>query len=163
FPMVQAWAKRLRGGKKLTILAFLIGAAVFTTIAGLGLVDSLPYLQVVIPVVVFAIPFAILSVMPQWILADIAEHSSLATGEGQAAMFYATRTFLQKLSTTVGVVIFALLLQLGRDVGDDLGVRLTGIAGTVLYLLAGWFFARYDENRLQTELAEAQAAAAAAA
>ncbi|MEM7341843.1 MAG: MFS transporter, partial [Actinomycetota bacterium] len=46
FPMVQAWAKRLRGGKKLTILAFLIGAAVFTTIAGLGLVDSLPYLQV---------------------------------------------------------------------------------------------------------------------
>ena len=69
-------------------------------------------------------------------------------------MFYATRTFLQKLATTLGVVLFALLLQFGRDVGDDLGVRLTGIAGAALYLMAGILFRKYDEQRLQRELAE---------
>ncbi len=162
FPVVSTWGTRLRGGKKLTIIAFCIGAGVFTTIAALGLVDQLPYVQVIVPVTVFALPFTILSVMPQWILADIASHSALKTGQGQAAMFYATRTFLQKLSVTAGVVLFALLLQFGRDVGDDLGVRLTGVAGAVLYIVAAWFFAHYDERRLQTELAAAAEEAASA-
>ncbi|MEL7158931.1 MAG: MFS transporter, partial [Actinomycetota bacterium] len=157
FPAVSAWARRLRGGKRPTIVAFCVAAAVFVTISVLGLIDQWPYVQVVVPITVFALPFAILSIMPQWILADIAEHSSLETGEQQAAMFYATRTFLQKLATTVGVVLFALLLQLGRDVDDDLGVRLTGVAGAVLYLVAAWFFSRYDERRLQSELAAAHA------
>ncbi|MEM9132351.1 MAG: MFS transporter [Actinomycetota bacterium] len=157
FPLVAAWGQRLRGGKKPTIVAFFLGSAVFATIAGLGLVDQWPFAQVAVPVIIFAVPFAILSVMPGWILSDIAEHSSLETGESRAAMFYATRTFLQKLATTVGVVLFALLLQLGRDVDDDLGVRLTGIAGAVLYLVAAWLFSQYDERRLQSELAEGQA------
>ncbi len=161
FPVAAAWGKRLRGGKKPTIVAFFIGSAVFATIAGLGLLDQMPYVQVALPVIVFALPFAILSIMPQWILADIAEHSSLETGESRAAMFYATRTFLQKLATTVGVVLFALLLQLGKDVGDDLGVRLTGVAGAVLYLVAAWLFSQYDEQRLQDELAAGQARLAA--
>ncbi len=162
FPVVSAWGRKLHGGKRPTVIAFCIGAAVFATIAGLGIFDRFLFGQVVVPIVVFAIPFAILSIMPQWILADIAEHSSLRTGESQAAMFYATRTFLQKLATTMGVVTLALLLQLGRDVGDDLGVRLTGVAGAVLYLLAAWFFSRYDEHKLQHELALAQAERAAA-
>lgn len=153
FPLVPRAAQRLRGGKRLAIVAFWMGAAVFGTITVLGLVEAFPILQVVIPVAIFAIPFAILSIIPGWILSDIAEHSSSETGQAQAAMFYATRTFLQKLSTTAGVVLFALLLQFGRDVGDDLGVRLTGLAGASLYAVAAWVFSRYDENRLQTELA----------
>jgi len=90
--------------------------------------------------------------MPQWILADIAEHAALTGGEAQAGMFYATRTFLQKLATTLGVVLFALLLGFGRDVGDDLGVRLTGVAGAMLYLVAATLFSRFDEAKLQAEL-----------
>lgn len=57
-------------------------------------------------------------------------------------MFYATRTFLQKLATTLGVVMFALLLQFGRDVGDDLGIRRTGIGGALLYALAALLFSK---------------------
>ena len=40
-------------------------------------------------------------------------------------------------------------------VGDDLGVRLTGIGGAVLYAVAALLFSRYDEARLQRELTEA--------
>lgn len=155
FPLVAKWARNQGGGKRLTIMAFLISSCVFLAIAGLGLVDGLPFLQAAFPIAVFALPFAILSVMPQWILADIAEHAARTGGEAQAGMFYATRTFLQKLATTLGVVMFALLLQFGRDVGDDLGVRLTGIGGALLYALAAVLFSRYDEAKLQQELADA--------
>ena len=155
FPLVARWARHQGGGKRLTILAFLLAAAVFLVITSLGLFDAVPFLQAALPIAVFALPFAILSVMPQWILADIAEHAALTGGEAQAGMFYATRTFLQKLSTTLGVVMFALLLQFGRDVGDDLGVRLTGVGGAVLYLVAAALFSRYDEATLQREMAEA--------
>ena len=152
FPLIQGWARRQGGGKRLTVFAFVLASLVFLTISVLGIIDDLPFVQAALPIAVFALPFAILSVMPQWILADIAEHAARTGGEAQAAMFYATRTFLQKLATTLGVVLFALLLQFGRDVGDDLGVRLTGLAGAVLYAVAAIFFSRYDEARLQREL-----------
>jgi GPH family glycoside/pentoside/hexuronide:cation symporter len=155
FPLVATWARKQGGGKRLTVFAFLLAAGVFLAITGMGLIDSVPFLQAALPIAVFALPFAILSVMPQWILADIAEHAALTGGEAQAGMFYATRTFLQKLSTTLGVVMFALLLSFGRDVGDDLGVRLTGIGGAILYLVAAALFTRYDEAKLQSELAAA--------
>ncbi len=153
FPLVAKWARGMGGGKRLTIRAFLLAAVVFLAIAGLGLWDGVPFLQAAVPIAVFSLPFAILSIMPQWILSDIAEHAARTGGEAQAGMFYATRTFLQKLATTLGVVMFALLLQFGRDVGDDLGVRLTGIGGAILYLVAASLFGRYDEARLQRELA----------
>lgn len=155
FPLVAGWARRQGGGKRLTIYAFLIASMVFLTISALGLTDRVPFLQAALPIAVFALPFAILSVMPQWILADISEHAARTGGEAMAGMFYATRTFLQKLATTLGVVMFALLLQFGRDVDDDLGVRLTGIGGAILYFVAALLFSRYDEVRLQRELAEA--------
>ncbi len=155
FPLVAGWARKQGGGKRLTVLAFIIAAGVFLAITALGLIDSLPYVQAALPIAVFALPFAILSVMPQWILADIAEHTARTGGEAQAGMFYATRTFLQKLATTLGIVMFALLLQFGRDVGDDLGIRLTGLGGALLYLTAAALFTKYDEKTLQRELAEA--------
>ncbi len=155
FPLVAGWARRQGGGKRLTIFAFIVAAGVFLAITGLGIIDSLPFVQAALPIAVFALPFAILSVMPQWILADIAEHAARTGGDAQAGMFYATRTFLQKLATTLGIVMFALLLQFGRDVGDDLGIRLTGLGGALLYLTAGALFTKYDEKTLQRELAEA--------
>jgi GPH family glycoside/pentoside/hexuronide:cation symporter len=155
FPVVARWARRRGGGRSLSVQALLLGAGCFLSISALGLFDQLPFLQAAVPIAVFALPFAILSVMPQWILSDIAEHTARTGGEAQAGMYYATRTFLQKLAMTAGVVTFALLLQFGRDVGDDLGVRLTGIAGAVLYAVAALLFSRYDEPRLQRELAAA--------
>jgi GPH family glycoside/pentoside/hexuronide:cation symporter len=155
FPLVAGWARRQGGGRRLTVFAFLLGSIIFLSISAMGLIDQLPFAQAVVPIAVFALPFAIISIMPQWILSDIAEHAARTGGEAQAGMFYATRTFLQKLAMTAGVVMFALLLRFGRDVGDDLGVRLTAIGGALLYVAAAMLFSRYDEDRLQRELAEA--------
>jgi len=153
YPFVNRQAK-IHSGKRMVIGAFAISAFDFFMITLLGKVPLPNLAQAVIVVVVFAFAFAALSILPQWILSDIAEHSTLTEGTATAASFFAARTFLQKISQTFAVIVFALFAALGRDVGDDLGIRLTGVVGMALYIFAALLFFRYDEARLKSELAE---------
>lgn len=155
YPMVNNIAKK-RSGKRLLIFAFAIAAVDFVGVIFLGRYPFPNWLEAVLLIIIFSVPFAVLSVIPAWILTDIAEHSARTTGEASAAMFFAARTFMQKISQTVGVILFALLTSFGRDVGDDLGIRLSGLAGVVLYGLAALLFLGYDEERLQRELSAAE-------
>lgn len=160
YPVVNRLAKR-GSGKSMVIAAFIISAVDFGLISQLGRLPFAPLAQAFIVIVVFAVGFAVLSIIPQWILSDISEHSALESGTATAASFFAVRTFLQKIAQTVGVILFALLTSLGRDVGDDLGIRLTGVAGLVLYVIAAVVFGRYDEQRMRTELDALSASATA--
>jgi glycoside/pentoside/hexuronide:cation symporter, GPH family len=153
YPTVNRLAKR-RAAKPMVVLAFVIAAVDFAIVAFLGTLPLPTWVQAMVVMVVFSIPFAILSVLPQWILSDIAEHAALTSGTATTGMFFAARTFLQKLAQTLGVVVFAALTAFGRDVGDDLGIRLSGAAGVVLYLLAAVLFSRYDEDLLRRRLAQ---------
>ncbi len=153
YPLVMKIAKR-RGGKRMVIVAFILTAIDFGLVIMMGRLPIPNLLEAVIVILIFAIAFAVLSVIPQWILTDIAEHSKYATGTATAASFFAARTFLQKIAQTFGVIIFALLTTFGRDVGDDLGIRLSGVAGVVLYASAAWLFRGYNENQLRGELNE---------
>ncbi len=152
YPVVNRLAKK-RSGRGLVVFAFGIASIDFLGVVFLGRFPVPNWLEAVLLIAIFSVPFAILSVLPGWILADIAEHSTLHTGNATAAMFFAARTFLQKISQTVGVILFALLTSFGRDIGDDRGIRLSGLAGVVLYFAAAALFHRYDEDRLQRELA----------
>ena len=151
YPVVNRIAKQ-HSGKSLVVFAFAVASIDFFGIVFLGRYPFPSWLQAVLLILIFSVPFAILSVIPQWILTDIAEYSAHETGDASAAMFFAARTFMQKISQTVGVILFALLTSFGRDIGDDLGIRLSGLAGVVLYMLAAILFRRYDEDALQTQL-----------
>jgi GPH family glycoside/pentoside/hexuronide:cation symporter len=152
YPVVNKQAKK-RSGKQLVVGSFLMTAAMFFGIVFLGRYPIPAILQAAAVVVLFSVPFSVLSVIPQWILSDIAEHSVLSAGDATTGMFFGARTFAQKIGQTLGIVIFAVFLSFGGDVGDDLGVRLSGVGGLVLYTLAAIIFSRYDESRLRTELA----------
>ncbi len=154
YPVVNRMAKQ-HSGKRMVIVAFVLSSIDFVGVVFLGLSPLPNWLEAVLLILLFAVPFAILSVIPQWILSDIAEHAAVTTGNATAATFFAARTFMQKLGQTVGVMIFALLAAFGRDVGDDLGIRLSGFAGIALYLIAAVLFRRYDETAMQRELADA--------
>ena len=151
YPTINRVAKH-RPAKPMVIVAFIAASIDFVIVVFLGALPLPAWLQAVVLVLVFSIPFAILSVIPQWILADIAEHAALVSGNATAGMFFAARTFLQKIAQTFGVVVFAVLTSFGRDVGDDLGIRLSGLAGVALYLLAAILFSRYDEDRMRAQL-----------
>lgn len=151
YPMVNTVAKK-QSAKRLVVFAFAIAAIDFVGVIFLGRYPFPNWLEATLLIVIFSVPFAILSVIPGWILTDIAEHSARTTGEASAAMFFAARTFMQKISQTVGVILFALLTSFGRDIGDDLGIRLSGLAGVIMYAVAALLFLGYDEERLVREL-----------
>lgn len=151
YPIVNKQAKK-RSAKVMVIAAFTMTSVMFGGIVFLGRYPVPELLQAAAIVVIFAVPFSVLSVIPGWILSDISEHSVMSHGEATTGMFFGARTFAQKIGQTVGVVIFALLLGFGRDVGDDLGVRLSGLGGMALYAIAALVFTRYDETRLRAEM-----------
>lgn len=99
----------------------------------------------------YAFPLAFLGVLPNAVLADIAGHDALKTREKKEGMYFAARTLLQKFGQTFGILVFAMLTTFGVDPGQDLGIRLSGLAGFGLCFLAGVVFTRYKERELLRE------------
>ena len=115
-----------------------------------------PTVQAYMLVLLYSVPLSFLSVLPNAILADIAEHDALQSGERKEGMFFAARTLMQKFGQTFGILVFAMLTTFGKDPGDDLGIRLSGVAGFLLCLGAGLAFMRYNERKLMQETAQLQ-------
>ncbi len=153
YPAVNLIARKT-GKKPLVVGAFFLMSGVFFGIYFLGRWPFSPLGQAYALIILLAVPIAFLGILPNAILADIAEHDAHRTGIHQEGMFFAARTLMQKFGQTFGVLIFAALTSLGKDPGHDLGIRLSGIIGWGLCLLAGLYFMRYDERRLLAELEE---------
>ncbi len=152
YPLVNILAKRV-GKKLLVVVAFFMMSAVFALVYFLG--DSIPLsntAQAYLVVLVYAIPLAFLGVLPNAILADIATHDALETGKPKEGMYFAARTLAQKFGQTFGVLIFAMMTTFGKDVGNDAGIRLSGVVGFVLCFLAGVIFLRYREGQVLSEI-----------
>ena len=159
YPAVNILAKKT-GKKILVVAAFLVMSFVFLAVYFLGKFPFDNQLQAYLVVVTYALPLSFLSVLPNAILADIAEHDALRSGERKEGMFFAARTLMQKFGQTFGILIFAMLTSFGKDIGNDLGIRLSGLVGFGLCLLASIVFARYNEKCLLNETAQMQAAGA---
>ncbi len=159
YPVVNILAKKT-GKRILVIVAFLSMSVVFMGVYFFGRLPLAPTAQAYMLVLLYSLPLSFLSVLPNAILADIAEHDALQSGERKEVMFFAARTLMQKFGQTFGILVFAMLTTFGKDPGDDLGIRLSGIAGFLLCLGAGLVFIRYNERKLMREMAELQPAAA---
>jgi glycoside/pentoside/hexuronide:cation symporter, GPH family len=151
YPAVNLLARRF-GKKPLIVASFLWMSLIFFGVFFLGWMPLPPEAQAYGLIVFYAIPIAFLGVLPNAVLGDIAEHDAMRTGQRLEGMFYAARTLMQKLGQTMGVVVFASLTIWGRDPGNDLGVRLSGMAGFALCLVAGLVFLRYNERTVLDEL-----------
>jgi GPH family glycoside/pentoside/hexuronide:cation symporter len=116
---------------------------------------------------------AILGILPNAILADIAELDAIKTGSRREGLFYAARTLMQKLGQTVGVLIFSSLLLVGggvnkvekidsetgkklidREKSNLIGVQVTGPVAGAFCVLAILTFARYKEKETLEEIAK---------
>jgi len=151
YPLVNILAKKI--GKKVLISAsFLFMSVIFFFIFFLGRLPIAETLQAWLVVILYAIPISFLGILPNAVLADIAEHDALKTGVRQEGMFFAARTLMQKIGMTFGVMIFAALTSLGKDPGNDLGIRISGIIGFALCFFAGIYFLKYKEKELLAEL-----------
>jgi len=145
YPFVNKLAPKL-GKKKLIIFAFFAYSAVFliTSICGQGLHWGF------IIAVCAAVPMAILGILPQACVADVAELSRLESGEDRSGMFFAARTFAFKMGQALAMVIFTSVTvsQTAQS------YRNTAIIATVTCLIGAFLFFLYNEKMILSRIEE---------
>ena len=146
YPFIIYGSKQF-GRKKLVLLAFGVLSLIFVTIFFLGKLPFSPTNQMYILVTFASFPLAALGILPNAILADIAQKDTVETGENHEGMFFAVKYLFVKLGQTLGIAVFAMLTVYGKDPGNDYGLRLNGVVGFVLCILALVFFARFKEKK----------------
>lgn len=145
YPVVNYLSKKV-GKKILIIVSFVLLSVVFLGIYFLGKGEMDAYLQIYLLIVLASIPLASLNILPNAILAEIIEKDTLDTASNKEGIYFAVRYFFVKIAQTFGMALFAMFLLYGKDVGNDLGIRLSGILGFVLCLTAALVFTRFKEK-----------------
>lgn len=148
YPLINYLSKRI-GKKPLVIFSFGLMSLIFVAIYFLGKFPFSSYTQVYALVLCAAFPLAALGILPNAILAEIAQEDAKKTGENREGMFFAVKYLFVKMGQTLGIALFAFLTVYGKDPGHDNGLRLNGICGFVLCLGALMFFSRFKEERAQ--------------
>jgi GPH family glycoside/pentoside/hexuronide:cation symporter len=146
YPFINYGSKKF-GKKTLVLIAFGLLSLIFVAIYFFGKIPLSPTNQMYVLIVFASFPLAALGILPNAILADIAQKDTLETGENSEGMFFAVKYLFVKLGQTLGIAIFAMLTIYGKDPGNDYGLRLNGVVGFALCILALLFFTRFKENK----------------
>ena len=153
YPVVNKLAPKL-GKKKLIVTGFFTYALVFliTSICGRGLYWGF------IVAVCAAVPMAILGILPQACVADVAELSRLETGEDRSGMFFAARTFAFKMGQAIAMVVFTSMTVAQVVNGESVVLpgqyRATAVVATVTCLIGALLFLLYNEKMILGRIRE---------
>ena len=162
YPIVSKLVARY-GKKKLVILGFLglSVAYVITALTGVvpGLTGILPGALIV---VIAAFPMALLGIIPQAIVADVAEQDAILTGEKREGMFFAARTFAMKFGQSVAMLVFTSLAVLGTTqdlksndlTASPVGLRIVAIVAVCFCVLGAVILTAYDEKKVMKTITE---------
>lgn len=145
YPLINYLSKKT-GKKPIVLFSFCLLSLVFVAFYFLGKFPFSAHVQVYSIILLASFPLASLGILPTAILAEIAQDDARRTRENREGMFFAVKYFFVKLGQTLGIALFALLTVYGKDPGHDYGLRLNGICGCVLCLLAVVFFSRFREK-----------------
>lgn len=145
YPLVNMLARKLQ--KKRMVLIGFIGlscAYVITALSGLAGIGGMVWGVLVVAVAAF--PMAILGILPQAIVADIAQADATVTGEKREGMFFAARTFAFKMGQSVSMLLFTAFASISPETG--LGYRIAAVTATVICLIGAVILSRYDEKKI---------------
>lgn len=145
YPVVN-FAEKKFSKKRMMILSFLAMVAVFGCIFNLGRFPFPLFTQGLMLMVVFGIPDSFLGILPNTVIADIANADTQKTGQNNEGMYFGMRALFQKFGQTLGIMVFAMLTLYGKDPGHDFGLRLSGVVGAVLCFSAAMVYTQYKEK-----------------
>ena len=150
YPLVSKLTPKM-GKKKLILIAFGIFTVAFAYTASLGaLLPIAPEYQGYILCVLAAPAMAIFGILPQAVVADIAECDELETHENRSGMFYAARTFSMKMGQAVAMLLVTSLGTISPETG--LGYRIIAIAAAAVCVLGGVLFMLYNEKKVYSKI-----------
>ena len=156
YPIVSKLVSKF-GKKKLVITGFLGLALAYVVTALIGI---LPGFKGIVPgiliVAISAFPMALLGIIPQAIVADVAEEDAIVTGEKREGMFFAARTFAMKMGQSVAMLVFTSLAVLGTTqdlksndlTASPIGLRIVAIVAICFCVLGAVILAAYDEKKV---------------
>lgn len=139
------------GKKKLILAAFLIFALSYLYTGFLGQALAIPAsVQGYILMVVASLPMAIFGILPQAVVADIAQSDAIRTGSNREGMFYASRTFAFKLGQSLSMLLFTAVSTIGTASG--LGYRIAAFIAASFCVLGGIVFLFYNERKIEQSI-----------
>lgn len=147
---INKLAPRL-GKKKLILGAFGIFILSFLYTGFLGQITLIPSnIQGFILMVTASLPMAVFGILPQAVVADIAQSDARRTGNNREGMFYASRTFAFKLGQSLSMLLFTAISTIGTSSGT--GYRLAAFIAAAFCLLGGIVFLFYNEHKINQSL-----------
>ena len=139
-----------RTGKKLILIAFCIFTVAFIYTSCLGVMPIPAEVQGYILCVIAAPAMAIFGILPQAVVADIAECDEIDTKENRSGMFYAARTFAMKMGQAVAIMLVTTLGTIQQETG--FGYRLIAIIAAIVCALGGLLFMMYNEKKVYSKI-----------
>ncbi len=178
YPIVSKLVKKF-GKKKLTVVGFLglaLAYVIATLIGVFGTAENPGLLGIgKIPGVVFgalicviaAFPMALLGIIPQSIVADVAEADGIVTGENREGMFFAARTFAMKFGQSLAMLLFTSLAIIGttqntnsNDISaSTLGMTVVGIVAVAFCIAGAVILLFYNEKKIMRTIEKPVASA----
>ena len=145
------------GKKRMLLFAFVMfSTAFFYT----GFMGKIPFLsaaaQGFVLMVFAALPMAIFGILPQAMVADIAESDSVTTGSNREGMFFAARTFAFKLGQSLSMLIFTAVSTIGTGTGTGTGYRVAAFGAALFCGIGAVLLVFYNENKINAVIAGMQ-------
>ncbi len=167
----------MKFGKKKLVIAGFLGLAIcyaitaVSSIPGLlpnqGHANALSWVFGVIIMLVSALPMALLGIIPQSIVADVAEAEAKTTGQNREGMFFAARTFAMKFGQSLAMLLFTSLAIIGatqdkssNDItATKIGMLIVAIVAVVFCVLGAVILMFYREKLVMKTIAKKEDAA----
>ena len=170
YPFVTKLVKKF--GKKKLVIAGFVGLAIcyaitaISSIPGLlpdqGHAGALSWVFGVVIMLISALPMALLGIIPQSIVADVAEAETKVTGQNREGMFFAARTFAMKFGQSLAMLLFTSLAIIGAVVdktqnditATKIGMMVVAIVAVVFCLLGAVALSFYREKHIMKTIAK---------
>ena len=168
YPFVTKFVKKW--GKKKLVIAGFFGLAIcyaitaISSIPGLlpneGGANGLSWVFGIAIMMISALPMALLGIIPQSIVADVAEAEAKTTGENREGMFFAARTFAMKFGQSLAMILFTSFALIGGvKVDNDIypaktGMLIAAIVAVAFCVLGAVILMFYREKHVMQTIAK---------
>ena len=153
----------MKFGKKKLVIAGFVGLAIAYLVTAMINVIPLPGIVYgILIVLIAAFPMSLLGIIPQSIVADVAEAEAVTTGENRQGMFFAARTFAMKFGQSIAMLAFTSLAILGVEqdltsndiVPSTTGLMIVAIVAIVFCSLGAIILSFYREKHIMSIIAK---------
>lgn len=167
YPLVN-WMGQRFSKKILVLISLILLSFIFLYVFYIGNANLSNESEAYLLAVLMSLPLAFLGILPPVILAEITQYEGLASGQNREATYFAIRSLFIQFGQTLGLALFTILIGLDaqKSTGrwlqglfpnipfNELGIRLTGIIGFSLCLLAALIFLLFRYRRIARVLQE---------